>query len=143
MSNYVLIANSTCDLSEDLLKELDVTVLPLGFIIGDDSYKSMPVKEFYQKIREGAMPSTNAASIGEYVDLFEPALEAGKDVLCLAFSSGLSTTYNSAVIAAEEMAEKYPDRKILLIDTLSVCLGEGLLVRGAAEKRLADRKSVV
>jgi len=137
MSNYILIANSTCDLSEDLLKELDVTVLPLGFIIGDDSYKSMPVKEFYQKIREGAMPSTTAASIGEYVDLFEPALEAGKDVLCLAFSSGLSTTYNSAVIAAEEMAEKYPDRKILLVDTLSVCLGEGLLVRGAAEKRLA------
>jgi len=137
MSNYVLIANNTCDLPEELLKELDVTVLPLGFTIGDDNYKTMPVKEFYQKVREGAMPSTNAANVGEYVDLFEPALEAGKDILCLAFSSGLSTTYNSAVIAAEEMAEKYPDRKILLVDTLAVCLGEGLLVRGAAERRLA------
>jgi len=137
MSNYILIANNTCDLPEEMLKELDVTVLPLGFTIGDDSYKTMPIKEFYQKIRDGAMPSTNAANVGEYVDLFEPALEAGKDVLCLVFSSGLSTTYNSAVIAAEEMSEKYPDRNILLVDTLAASLGEGLLVRGAAEKRLA------
>ena len=137
MPNYVLVANSTCDLPEEFLKELDVTVLPLGFVIGEESYKSMPFKEFYQKIREGAMPSTNAANVGEYVDLFEPALTAGKDILCLVFSSGLSTTYNSAVIAAEEMAEKYPDRKIILVDTLAVCLGEGLLVRGAAERRLA------
>jgi len=137
MSNYVLIANNTCDLPEKMLKELDVTVLPLGFTIGDDSYKTMPIKEFYQKIREGAMPSTNAANVGEYVDLFEPALEAGKDILCITFSSGLSTTYNSAVIAAEEMAEKYPDRNILLVDTLAASLGEGYLVREAAKKRLA------
>jgi len=137
MSNYILIANNTCDLPEELLKDLDLTILPLGFTIGDDSYKTMPPKEFYQKIREGAMPSTNAANVGEYVDLFEPVLEAGKDVLCLVFSSGLSATYNAAVIAAEEMAEKYPDRKILLVDSLSASLGEGLLVHGAAKKRLA------
>jgi len=137
MSNYVLIANNTCDLPEEMLRDLDVTVLPLGFTIGNDSYKTMPIKEFYQKVREGAMPSTNAANVGDYVDLFEPALEAGKDVLCLVFSSGLSATYNSAVIAAEEMAEKYPERNILLVDTLAASSGEGLLVRGAAERRLA------
>jgi len=137
MSNYILIANNTCDLPEELLNDLDLSIMPIGFTIGDDSYKTMPVKEFYQKIREGAMPSTSAANVGEYVDIFEPALEAGKDILCLVFSSGLSTTYNSAVIAAEEMMEKYPDRKILLVDTLAASTGEGLLVHGAAKRRLA------
>ena len=137
MSNYIIVGTNTCDLPEEILNKLDLTIVPCGFTIGEDTYTTMPIKEFYQKIREGAMPSTNAVSIGEYTDLFEPALEAGRDVLCLAFSSGLSTTYNSAVIAAEDMAEKYPDRKILVVDTLAASLGEGLLLRKAAEKRLA------
>jgi len=139
MSKYTIIANNTCDLPKEITKNLDVTFLNLGFTIGEENYKEMPAKEFYQKMREGAMPTTNAANVGEYTDLFEAALSAGDDVLCLAFSSALSTTYNSAVIAAEEVSEKYPDRKIYVVDTRSAGLGEGILVRGAAEQKAAGK----
>ena len=139
MSEYILVANDTCDLPEEILKDLDLTILPLGVNIGDESFKRMPIKEFYQKIREGAMPTTNAANLGEYIDIFEPALQAGKDILCIAFSSGLSLTCNAAMMAAQEMSEKYPDRKIYVVDSLAASLGEGLLVRKAAQQRLAGK----
>lgn len=139
MSEFIIIANNTCDLPEETLRELDITVLPLGFSIGDESFQEMPVQEFYKRIADGAMPTTNAANIGEYIDLYEPALQAGKDVLNLVFSSGLSMTHNAAVMAAAEMAEKYPDRKIYVIDTLSVALGEGILVKGAGAMRAAGK----
>jgi len=139
MSEYIIVANNTCDLPEEILNNLDITILPLGFNIGDESYKSMPPKEFFQKIREGAMPTTNAGNIGEFTDIAEPALAAGKDVLIIAFSAAMSTTYNSAVLAAEELSEKYPDRTILVVDSASASVGEGYLVRGAAEQRLAGK----
>lgn len=139
MSNYTIIANNTCDLPKEILDTLNVTFLPLGFNIGEESYKEMPSKEFYQRIRDGAMPTTNAANVGEYTDLFEVELSAGKDVLCIAFSSGLSATYNSAVMAAQEMAEKYPDRKLYLVDTQAASLGEGLLVYNACKQQAAGK----
>jgi len=139
MSEFIIIANNTCDLPEKILNPLDVTILPLGFTIGEESFREMDVREFYKRIQEGAMPTTNAANVGEYIDLYEPALQAGKDVLNLVFSSGLSMTYNAAVMAAEEMAEKYPDRKIYVVDTVAASLGEGLLVRGVAEMRTAGK----
>ena len=139
MSDFIIIANNTSDLPETLLRDLDITILPLGFNIGETRYTQMPNKEFYQKIREGAMPTTNAASIGEYTDLYEAALQEGRDVLNLVFSSGLSATYSSAVMAAEEMREKYPDRKIFVVDTVSAALGEGMLIRTAAEMRNAGK----
>jgi len=77
--------------------------------------------------------------MGEYIDICEQALQEGKDVLHLVFSSGLSMTHNAAVMAAQEMAEKYPDRKIYVVDTLSASLGEGLLVRGACERKAAGQ----
>jgi len=139
MSEFVILANNTCDLPEEILSGLDVTLLPLGFSIGEESFKEMPVREFYKRIQEGAMPTTNAANMGEYIDLYETALSQGKDILNLVFSSGLSMTYNAAVMAAEEMQEKYPDRKIYVVDTASASLGEGLLVRGACELRAAGK----
>jgi len=139
MSEFLIIANNTCDLPEEILQNLDVTILPLGFSIGDRNYKEMAPQMFYQKLKEGAMPTTNAANMGEFIDLYESALSAGKDILALVFSSGLSMTYNAAVMAAEELAEKYPDRKIYVIDTMAASLGEGLLVRGAAERKAAGQ----
>ncbi|MCL2367898.1 MAG: DegV family protein [Oscillospiraceae bacterium] len=136
MSDFRIIANSTCDLPEELLKDLDLTILQLGINIGDEAFREIPVREFYQKIRDGAMPKTNAANVGEYTDVYESILSEGKDVLNLVFSSGLSTTYNSAVMAAEEIAEKYPDRKIYVVDTLAASMGEGLIVHHAAQMRL-------
>jgi len=139
MSEFIIIANNTCDLPEDILQSLDIAMLPLGINIGEESYKEISSKVFYQKLREGAMPTTNAANLGEYIDLYEPALQAGKDVLNLVFSSGLSMTYSAAQMAAQELAGKYPDRKIYVVDTMAASLGEGLLIRGAAEMRAAGK----
>ncbi|MCL2568793.1 MAG: DegV family protein [Oscillospiraceae bacterium] len=139
MSDFIIIANNTCDLPQEMVQRLDVTILPIGFNIGDESYKEMAPHLFYQKLKDGAMPTTAAANVGEYLDLYETALSTGKDVLNLVFSSGLSVTYNAALMAAEEIAEKYPDRKIYVVDTMAASFGEGILVRGAAERRIAGQ----
>ena len=139
MAKYIIIANDTCDLPENLLKDMDVTMLPLGINIGDETLVNVPPETFYQKLREGAMPTTNAANPNQYIELFESALQAGEDILCLAFSSALSATYSSAVMAAEEMSEKYPDRKIYVVDTRAASLGEGLLVRSASALKKAGK----
>ena len=139
MSEFIMIVNNTCDLPEEVLRDFDVTVLPLGFNIGEESFREMPVREFYKRIQEGAMPTTNAANIGEYIDLYEPALAAGKDILNIVFSSGLSVTYNVAVMAAQEMAEKYPDRKIYVVDSLAASMGEGLIVHEALKQKAAGK----
>ena len=135
MANYKIICNNTIDLPQNLIDELDLTVLPLGFTIGDDSYKTMAATEFYQKIKDGAMPTTNAASLGEWIDTFEPVLKEGQDVLCIAFNSALSLTHNAALMAAAELAETYPNQKIIIVDSLSASIGEGLLVHMAALMR--------
>lgn len=139
MSEYVILANSTCDVTKEMEAELELEMLSLSVNIGKDTYKEFDSKEFYQQIREGAMPSTNAVNIGEYIEAIEPILEGGRDVLVLAFSSGLSTTYNSAAMAVSELAEKYPDRKVYAIDTLSASMGEGLLTWYAAKRKQAGQ----
>ena len=97
--------------------------------VGDD------IQEVYAALREGEVASTSAANPENWTSFMEPVLAAGEDLLILAFSSGLSTTYQSAVIAATDLAEKYPDRKIRVVDTLCASLGEGLLVHYACQKR--------
>ena len=94
---------------------------------------------FYEKLRAGEVATTAAVNVAEYVDAVEPLLQAGHDVLILAFSSGLSTTYNSSAIAVEELREKYPDRKVYTVDTLCASLGQGLLVYLAAQERAKGR----
>ena len=139
MAEYAIMTNSTCDLPEEMIKELELDVLALGINIGDETYKHIPIQDFYQKIREGALPTTNAANIGEYTDAFEAILQEGKDILCLTFSSALSTTHNSAVLAAQELAEKYPDRKIFVVDTLCASAGEGLLAWHAVQQKRSGK----
>lgn len=143
MNKYVLVTDSSCDLSEAMVRELDLSVLPLSFHIGEDSYKDHPdrremdPKDFYDRIRSGAMPTTSAVNPEEYIEHLTPFLEQGQDVLVLAFSSGLSTTCQSAQIAAAELSERYPERKLLVVDTLCASMGQGLLCWHAAQKRLA------
>ena len=139
MSEYVILANSTCDITKEMEEELELKMIPLSVNIEDETYRSYDPKEFYQRMREGAMPSTNAVNIGDYVDAIEPILSSGKDVLILAFSSGLSTTYNSAAMAARELSEKYPERKVYAVDTLCASMGEGLLVWHAAGLKKAGK----
>lgn len=141
MSDYVIFTDSSCDLSDSLVKELELEVLPLAFILDGKTYRNYPDNRemspdvFYGKLRDGLMATTNAVNVGEATDAIEAVLKQGKDVLVLAFSSGLSTTFNSFQIAAQELAEQYPDRKVIAVDTLCASLGQGMLVYQAAKLR--------
>lgn len=141
MSEYVLITDSSADLSQEMVQELRVTVLPLSFTIQGKTYRNYPDNRemdlplFYDMLRAGELATTSAVNVAEYTQAVEPILQEGKDVLILAFSSGLSSTYQASVLAAGELREKYPDRKIYTVDTLCASLGQGLLVYLAAQEQ--------
>ena len=130
--NYQIITDSACDLPQAMLQELNVITVPLFVNFrGDsrnDSVEDADVMELYDAMRGGEVATTAAVNPDRWATAIEPALAEGKDALVLAFSSGLSTTYQSAVIAASDLAEKYPDRKIRVVDTRAAALGQGLLV---------------
>ena len=131
MSDYVVTVNSTVDLPKEWLAERNVPVIPLKYTIDGETCEDMAglsSKEFFQKLRDGKMATTSQINPEEAREALEPFLKEGKDVLHLAFSSALSGTCNSMRIAAEELKEEYPERKIIVIDTLCACLGEGLLL---------------
>ena len=131
MSDYIISVNSTVDLPKEWLTERNVPVIPLKYTIDGETYEDMnglSSKEFFQKLREGKMAVTSQVNPDEAKAALEPMLQEGKDVLHLGFSSGLSGTYNSVRIAGEELKNKYPDRKIIVIDSLCACLGEGILL---------------
>lgn len=138
MNDYIITVNSTVDLPKEWLNERKVPVVPLSYTIDGETYKDMAglsVKEFFGKLRAGKMAVTSQVNPGEAKEALKPFLEAGKDILHLAFSSALSGTCNSMRIAAEELAEEYPDRKIIVVDTLCACLGEGLLLYYALKRK--------
>ena len=141
MSEFVIVTDSSADLPASLVQELGVEVLPLSFTVQGKTYHNYPddremdPKVFYKMLRDGEMATTSAVNVAEYTAMLEPLLQAGKDVLVLAFSSGLSTTYQSSVIAVNELSEQYPDRKIYTVDTLCASMGQGLLVWLAAQER--------
>lgn len=141
MSSFVILTDSSADLSAELVKELDVQVLPLSFLMDGTSYKNYPDNremdphQFYEYLRQGKMVTTSAVNMSDYVDTLEDLLAAGNDVLILAFSSGLSSTYQSSRMAVEELQERWPQRKLYTVDTLSASLGQGLLVYYASKMR--------
>lgn len=141
MSDYVIVTDSSADLPDSLVRELGVEVLPLSFTVQGKTYHNYPddremdPKVFYKMLRDGEMATTSAVNVAEYTAMLEPLLQAGKDVLVLAFSSGLSTTYQSSVIAVNELAEQYPDRKICTVDTLCASMGQGLMVWLAVQEQ--------
>ena len=138
MSNYKIITDSACDLPKSMLQELDVAITPLHVLFrGQNLPDSVDegLKEIYDGLRNGESTTTSAVNPEGWTSVIEPVLQAGQDVLVLGFSSGLSTTYQSAVIAANDLLEKYPQRKINVVDTGCAALGEGLLVWYACKKR--------
>ena len=138
MFPYQIITDSGSDLPAGLLQSLQVTRIPLNVLLkGETRTDSVDdgIKEFYDCLRSGDVATTSAVNPDGWASVIEPAFQAGQDVLVLAFSSGLSTTYQSAVIAAQELMEKYPDRKAYVVDTLCASLGEGLLVWYTCKKR--------
>ena len=141
MGAYQIITDSTADLTPELVRELDVQVIPLCYMMEGRTYHNIPgggeltEEEFYAKLRAGTMSTTTQINSEEFLRVFTPLLEAGQDVLYIAFSSGLSGTLNSMRIAGQMLAEKYPEAKIIVIDTLCACLGEGLLLYKALQEK--------
>ena len=145
MSDFVILTDSSADLGEEMVRKLDVQVVPLGFVLDGQVYHDYPDNRdmdphaFYERLRKGDAATTNAVNTAQYTEALEPLLQAGRDVLVLAFSSGLSATYQSSVIAVEELRAKYPERKLYTVDTLCASLGQGLLVWYAAQLRERGR----
>lgn len=139
MSNYVVTTDTSADLPEQYYREHQMTVMPLSCILDGETYargaKELSTAEFYAKMREGKMPTTSQVNPEQAKQIFEPLIKEGKDILHIAFSSGLSGTCGSARIAAEDLMEEYPERKIIVIDSLCASLGQGLLVHKTLEKQ--------
>ncbi len=138
MRDYVITVNSTVDLPKEWLEERRVPVVPLKYTIDGETYTDMEGltgKEFFAKLREGKMSTTSQVNPEEAAEMLEPFLKEGKDILHLGFSSGLSGTLNSMKIAGEMLEEKYPEAKVIVIDTLCACLGEALLLYKALQQK--------
>lgn len=139
MSNYIIFTDSACDIDRSTLEKWNVKYKNLTLSFTDDSKSinndEIDPLEFYQKMREGGVAKTSAINIENFKQAFEAELKEGNDILYLGFSSGLSTTYNSARMAAQQLKDPYPDRKIITIDTLCASAGSGLLVYMAVQKK--------
>lgn len=140
MSEYILSCCSTADLSQEHFDKRDIRYACFHFELDgkeylDDLGVSLPLETMYRKMAEGAPTKTSQVSIGEYEELFESILKTGKDVLHLCLSSGISGTYNSACAARDELMEKYPDRKLYIVDSLAASSGFGLLMETLADMR--------
>ena len=136
--SYQIITDSCCDFPTPMYETLGLTFVPLSVEfrgVTNDDRNDDSLKDMYEGLRAGEAAKTSAVTPTRWGEVIEPALSAGQDVLVLAFSSGLSTTYQSAVIAAEELGEKYPEGTIRVVDTLCASMGQGLLVWYACKKR--------
>lgn len=128
MSEYVITTDNNSDLPEEYLKDHGVGCMYLSYSMDGKNYTHgnfLPEHEFYEAMRNGSMPTTAQVNPENAKALLEPYLKEGKDILHIAFSSALSGTYNSSRIAAEELMEDYPDRKIIVVDSLGASLGQG------------------
>lgn len=140
MSEYVLTCSSTADLPKEYTEEHHIGVLPYHFFMDgneylDDQGESISPEDFYTKMREGGMPSTSMVNMDRYLQFFRPYLQEGRDVLHLELSGGLSGTLHNAQRAAKELMDKFPDRVIKIVDTLSASRGYGLLVYLTEEEK--------
>lgn len=133
-SQFILATDSCCDLTQDLVQEMAIEIIPLSVEIQDKVYHHYPderalkTKDFYEMMRNKHIATTSLINVGEFLLFFESFLKEGKDVLYIGFSSALSGTVQSARIAVEELKHTYPERKIIVVDSLSASMGQGLLV---------------
>ena len=137
--SYKIITDSCCDFTDAMCAELGLSYVPLIVTYNGESHTNFSeetaIKAFYNELRNGVTATTSAVNPEGWANVMEPALAAGEDLLVITFTSGMSTTYQSAVIAAQELEEKYPQRKILVVDSLCAALGQGLLIWYACKKR--------
>jgi len=138
MASYRIITDSCCDLPKSLIQSLDIDVVQLTLLFRNEELtdpSEAQIKTMYNALRKGEAASTSAVNPLGWRQAIESVLKTGQDALVMVFSSGLSTTYQSAVIAAQELAEEYPERTVKVVDTLAASLGQGLLVFYACRKR--------
>lgn len=138
MQDYVIVTDSTCDLPEEIIKKLNIKVIPYELTFDGENYlNSMEIdyKDFYKQIREGKLPKTTQINSAKFIENFEPILKEDLNILYICFSSALSGTYYSAVNAAKELKETYSNQKVVVVDSLSASIGQGMLVYEACAKK--------
>lgn len=145
MQEYIIMTDSSCDLPAAQAQELELHVIPLTVILDGRQYlnyldeRELTIKKCYAMLRDGRTATSAAVNVEQFTEAMEPYLQQGKDILYLGFSSGLSSTYSAGVLAATQLMERYPERKIYATDTLCASLGEGMLVYLAAQQKLAGK----
>ena len=146
MQDFILCCGSTADLSHEHLKKRNIEYLPFHYFLDEKEYaddlgQTLPYTEFYAAMARGVMTRTSQINADEYETFFTPYLENGKDILYVALSWGISGAYNSALIAQKSLSEKYPERKILVVDSLGASSGYGLLMDTLADLRDAGKSA--
>lgn len=141
MNQYAIVSDGTLDLNAQCCRDLDIHVIPMEFTLEGTPYKhyadarELSYQDFYNAMRQGKLSTTSQINYKTFTSFFKPFLEHGQDILYICFTSGMSGTYNTCQIAVADLREKYPQRKITVVDSLCASVGEGLLVYNAALKR--------
>lgn len=131
MSQFKLVTDTSADLPRKYLEQNDIEVMSLAYIIDGDTYgwdNPMDEHEFYEKMRKGSMPTTSQVNVGDAMEIFERLIRENDEILCVSFSSGLSGTYNSVALAAQNVCESHPGKEIRVVDSKAASLGQGLMV---------------
>ena len=145
MSDYIIMTDSSCDLPADLADKMELSVLPLYLDVDGQRYanyldeREIAFSEIYAKLRTKCPAKTSAVNVNDFMEPMEAALAAGRDILYIGFSSGLSSTYDAGAMAAREMGERYPDRKIYTVDSLCASMGQGLMLYLAWQQKQQGR----
>lgn len=141
MGEYIIASDSTADLPVEVVRKLDVKIVPFSYSIQDEviryylDERDGNVKAFYDRLRKGAMPVTSQINPIEYKDFFEPYIKEGKEILYVSFTSGLSGSYQTSLVAIEMLKEAYPDAKVYSVDSLSAAVGQGAFLCKIVEKK--------
>ncbi len=141
MAQYKILTDTNIDLSAQMTQELDIHAICMRFVMGEKEYENyadgrqMAFKDYYVRLRGGETSTTNQISMEQFKQAAVPYLQQGIDVLHLSFSSGLSGSYNTCCIAAQDLKEEFPDRKIIVVDTLGASMGQGLVVWHAVQEK--------
>lgn len=137
---YQIVTDSCCDLPYTILEKEGIDFVSMEIILNDEVFlddggKTFDMEEFYKQLKNGALPSTSQVNVSKYVDFFIPYVKENIPVLYLCFSSGLSGSYQSALLAVETIKEEYPEAEIYVLDTLSASAGQGLMVLDAIQNQ--------
>ncbi|WP_025641942.1 DegV family protein [Schnuerera ultunensis] len=143
--SYKIITDTSANLTEEMIEQYNINIIPLVFRIGEEEFysyvkgKKTDIKQFYDRMRQGEIITTSLISMEKCQDVFESNLKEGKDILYISFSSALSGTYNAALMVAKNLEKEYPERKIYVVDSLAASMGQGLLVYYCAEQKRSGK----